>query len=374
VSVAPGSTARSTALGWPHTLLTGALVAAAAISVVSLLSIAGTDKLGWDFRYTYVHAAALVMDGGSPYPPVDDAVLASGIGYVYPPQFVVALAPLTELPTDLVVWIAFAAAVASVLGALAVLGVRDLRCYAALLAWGSTSNALELTNLSAFLVLGIALVWRFRATIWPLAATLGLVVSTKLFGWPLFVWAAATRRYRAALLAVGVGVAVTAGAWATIGFAGLTQYPALLQRFSEVQGEQNSYSIVAASVALGLGSSAGQVLAFVVGCALLAASAYFGRRTGDDKRSFAAAIGATLAFTPVLWVHFFLLLAVPLAIARPRFSAVWLLPIALWVCPRGGNGDELQVLVPAVVTVLILGVVLARPEDRRMPDALEVGP
>jgi alpha-1,2-mannosyltransferase len=372
VSVGVSTLRASTRLGWSRTLSTGVLVAGAAISIVSLLSIAGTDRLGWDFRYTYFQAAAHVMDGRSPYPPVDDAVLASGIGYVYPPQFVVALAPLTELPTDLVVWIAFAASVASVLGALAVLGVRDLRCYAALLAWGSTSNALELTNLSAFLVLGIALVWRFRATIWPLAATLGLVVSIKLFGWPLFVWAAATRRYRAALLAVGVGVTVTACAWAIIGFDGLMQYPDLLRRFSEVQGEQNSYSILAASVALGLGSAAGQVLAFLVGCALLAASAYFGRR-GDDVRSFAAAIGATLAFSPVLWVHFFVLLAVPLAIARPRFSAVWLLPIALWACPRGGNGDELQVLVPGVVTFLILAVVLARPEERRALDALEVG-
>jgi alpha-1,2-mannosyltransferase len=266
---------------------------------------------------------------------------------------------------------AFGAAVAAQVGALALLGVRDLRCYAAMLAWGSTSSALEMTNLSAFLVLAIALVWRFRATVWPLAIMLGLVVSTKLFGWPLFVWAVATRRFRAAILAIGLGIAVTTCAWAVIGFADLTRYPELLRRFSEVQGEQKSYSIVATVVALGYSSAVGQALALVVGACLLAVSAYFGWRTGDDVRSFAAAIGATLAFTPVLWLHFFVLLAVPLAIARPRFSAIWLLPIVLWVCPRADNGDGLQTLLPAVVSSVILAAVLMRVDESRSRDVME---
>jgi len=362
----------SGALGWSRTLSTGVVVAAAAISLVALLSIAGTDELGWDFRYTYLRAAEFVRNGDSPYPsPLDDATLASGTAYVYPPQLAVVLAPLTVVPADLVVWSAVAASVVALVGALAILGVRDARCYAAVLVWGATSSALEMTNITVFLVLAFALAWRFRETIWPLAATLGLVVSTKLFGWPLLVWAVATRRYRAAAGAIGVGVAVTFCAWAVIGFAGLTRYPELLRRFSEVQGQENSYSIVAATVSLGYDPIVGQALAAVAGGALLAAAVYYGRRAQDDARCFAAAVGATLAFTPVLWLHFFVLLVVPLAIARPRFSAIWLLPVVLWLCPRDGNGHGLEPLLPLIVTVVLLAVVLARPDQARQSRAVE---
>jgi hypothetical protein len=311
------------------------------------------------------------MNGGSPYPPLDDAVLGSGTAYVYPPQLAVVLAPLTLLPSDLVVWLAFAAAVAALGGALALLGVRDARCYASLLLWGPTSSALEMTNLSAFLVLGFALAWRFRESLWPLATTLGLIVSTKLFGWPLLVWAVAMRRYRVAVGAVGVGIAVTFCAWAVIGFADLTRYPEILRRFSEVQGEAKSYSIVGAAVALGADPVVGQAVAMIVGGALLAAVVYLGWWARDDERCFAAAVGATLAFTPVLWLHFFVLLVVPLAISRPRFSAIWLLPVVLWVCPRVTNGEGVVPLLPAIVASVLLAVVLARPGERGKARAME---
>ena len=366
MSVAASTAAKRGSLGWGRTLSTAAVVGAAAISVVSLLAIAGTDELGWDFRYTYLRAAELVLDGGSPYPELDDAVLESGTAYVYPPQLAVVLAPVSALPEDIVVWLAFAGALASLMGALALLGVSDVRCYAAVLVWGSTSSALEMTNITAFLALAVACAWRFRATIWPLATILGLAISTKLFLWPLAVWALATGRHRALVRAMGLGFAVVFAAWAVIGFDDLTRYPELLRRFSEVQGEQNSYSIVAVVVSLGGGSLVGQALTLAVGGALLLASVRFGLRGLDDERSFIAAIGAALLLTPVAWLHYYVLLAVPLAIARPRFSAIWLVPIVLWVCPRDGNGDGLQPLIPVAVTLVLTAALLSRPGERRL--------
>ena len=180
---------------------------------------------------------------------------------------------------------AFAAALAAIVGALALLGVRDVRCYAAVLAWGPTSNALEMTNLSAFLVLALALGWRYRASLWPLATILGLAVSTKLFVWPVLVWAVATRRYRAAVRAVGLGVAVTLCSWAVIGFADLTRYPELLRRFSELQGAENSYSILAVASVFGLGTAIGHVVAVFVGIALLVMS---GTTAGGSATTSAA--------------------------------------------------------------------------------------
>jgi hypothetical protein len=363
MSVGFGTVARPGSLGWRRTVSTGLVVGAAAISIVSLLAIGGTDELGWDFRYSYLRAAQLVLDGGSPYPPLDDAVLGSGTEYVYPPQLAVALAPLAALPSDFVVWVAFAGALGALVGALLLLGVRDVRCYASVLVWGSTSNALEMTNLSAFLALALALAWRFRATVWPLATILGLTISVKLFLWPLALWAVATKRYRAAVGAIGLGLVVTFGAWAVIGFEDLARYPELLRRFSEIHGE-NSYSIVAVAAALGFGTVYGQALSLVIGGALAALALYFGWQMRDD-RSFIAAIGAALALTPVAWLHFYVLLVVPLAIARPRFAPIWLLPIVLWVCPRAGNGDGVQPFIPAAVVAVLLVALVATPKDVR---------
>jgi hypothetical protein len=111
---------------------------------------------------------------------------------------------------------------------------------------------------------------------------------------------------------------------------------------------------------LGLSTSIGRLLTVVVGGAFLGATILLGRR-GDDARAFTCAIAAALSFTPVVWMHYLVLLAVPLAIARPRFSALWLLPIVLWVSPRSGNGDGFEVFAPALVAAILLAFMLSRP-------------
>ena len=47
-------------------------------------------------------------------------------------------------------------------------------------------------------------------------------------------------------------------------------------------------------------------------------------------RSFTLAIAAALTISPIVWLDYFALAAVPLAIARPRLSWVWFLPLATW--------------------------------------------
>ena len=52
---------------------------------------------------------------------------------------------------------------------------------------------------------------------------------------------------------------------------------------------------------------------------------------GADAWTFAAATGAALALTPIAWLHYFVLLYVPIAIVRPRLSWLWAAPLLLWV-------------------------------------------
>ena len=144
-----------------------------------------------------------------------------------------------------------------------------------------------------------------------------------------------------------------------IDFRGLTGYLALVSKLSEIQAE-HSYSFVGMTAALGFGPTVGQVLMLTVGGALLAACFNLGRH-GDERRAFTCAIVACLVLTPIVWQHYLSLLVVPLALARPRFSAIWLLPVVLWLSPRLDNGHGLQPFLPALVVLLLVSLLLARP-------------
>ena len=318
------------------------------------------ELLAWDVRFAYLPAAEAVLDGKSPYPALDDPILEDQKGYVYPPQLVVALTPLTFLPVDLVALLAAAGLLALVAYTLYLLGIRDLRCYAAAFLWMPTTSGVLLANVSIPLAFAMAVLWRYRDELWRPSVALGLAVSAKLLFWPMFVWMLAMRRVRAAVLAVVLGAAVTLLAWAVIGFAGLGGYPDLLERLSDIQSER-SYSIVGMAATLGLGEGVGRALTLAVGLGLLVACVLFARRS-DDARSFTCAIAATLVLSPIVWLHYLVVLLVPMAIFRPRFSALWLLPILLWISPRPGYADGYQTFMPAIVATILLVALLARPQ------------
>ena len=74
--------------------------------------------------------------------------------------------------------------------------------------------------------------------------------------------------------------------------------------------------------------------------------------------AFAFAIAASLAFSPIVWRHYFALLLVPVAIARPRLGVIWFVPILMWPVSEGvGNGTTYHTL--ATLGVAALTFVLA---------------
>jgi hypothetical protein len=347
-------------------LLAAALVLVAAVWTLGLVTLSVAEGLlAWDVRFAYLPAAEAVLGGDSPYPALDDPILDEQKGYVYPPQLLFALLPLTPLPVDLAGIVVAVALMALVVVTLRILGVTDLRCYAAAFLWMPTMSGVLLANVSIPLAFAAAVVWRYRDEVWPPALALGLTISAKLLFWPLLVWTVVTGRLRATAFALGLGVGVTVAAWAAIGFAGLTSYPELLERLSEIQSE-NSYSLVGIASELGLGETAGRLLMLLAGGALLVSCVVFARR-GDDFRSFTSALGATLALSPIVWLHYLVVLLVPVAIARPRFSPIWLLPVLLWSSPKPGYADGYQTFMPAIVAAILLVVLLVR--SRAVPSA-----
>lgn len=327
------------------------------LAVVAMSSARGL--LAWDVRFAYLPAAEAVLDGDSPYPALDDPILEDQKGYVYPPQLLLALVPFTPLPNGVVGAIVAAGLIALLLLTVRMLQVGDVRCYAAALLWVPSLSGVLLGNISIPLAFAAAVAWRYRDEVWKPAWALGLAISAKFLMWPLLVWAVATRRWRATAWALAIGVVVTFAAWAVIGFDGLTGYPALLRRLSDIQSER-SYSIVGMASTAGLGATVGQALTLLVGGALLVGCVVFARRT-DDARSFTCAVAATLALSPIVWLHYLVVLLVPVAIARPRFSLLWLLPVLLWVSPRPGYAEGVQTFLPGLAVAILVTILLVRP-------------
>lgn len=327
------------------------------------------DSLAYDFRHAYLPAAEVLVDGRSPYPEVNDPRLAAETAYVYPPLLGWALTPATLLVDNAAYVAAALVSLVLVLGTLLVLGVRDWRCYGAALLWAPTLIGIQTASASLLVAFLVALAWRYREHTFSFAVSLGLGIAVKLFVWPLLVWTLALRRVRAAVAAVVAAAVAILVPWAFLGFEDLRRYPAILERLAELEAEK-SYSFVGVTEGFGLGTAAGQALAVATGVALLAVCVVLGRR-GDDLRSFTAAVAAALAFTPVVWQHYLVLLLVPLAVARPRFSALWLLPVALWLAEREDNGAPIQTVLPLLVAVALLTALLVRrtPAPSSVPAA-----
>jgi hypothetical protein len=327
----------------------------------------------------FLDAADAVRRGESPYVAPDSVVEQGDSPYVYPPVLAVVLVPATALPDDVAgsspEGVLFSLLlIACVVGALLLLGVRDWRCYPVALLYPVTLENIEYGALGPVLALLVALGWRYRDRVVRVAAAAGVAVVLKLFLWPLVLWLAATRRWRAAAGAVATALGLALLSWAAIGFDGLTRYPQLLRSLSDLEAE-SSYSTYAVLRALGLPTGVAQTLA-AAGCIALLALAWHAARSGADsrvrdRRSLTLALAAGFVLTPILWLHYLVLLVVPIALARPRLSPLWFAPLAMTVFelldryrgwPRGDGWALASVAV--VVAVVFVFSLRAGPRSR----------
>ena len=303
--------------------------------VLALLAIdVHGETIAIDLHQFY-NAAQAVLDGRSPYPPNGEPTTPLGGPYPYPPLPALLLTPLSLLPLEVAGAVLMALLVCAALAVPFVLGVRDWRCYGLALLWPPVISAIQTGNLTLWLALACAVAWRFRDRRVLSSASIGITLAAKFFLWPLVVWFAATRRTASAALACVVGVGVLLLSWAVIGFAGFVDYPHLLRRLDELVGE-DSYTTYIVGLDLGLPSLVSRVLWLALGLALVVCVALLARN-GDERTAFIVAVAASLALTPIVWLHYFALLLVIIALAQPRLGALWFLPLALFITPGSGH-------------------------------------
>jgi hypothetical protein len=310
------------------------------------------DSVAMDFRQ-YYNAAEAVLSGDSPYAPADQPLTAWGGPYPYPPLLALLAIPLTAVPMQAAGLFLMAVLVLVALAVLWVAGVGDWRCYGLALMWPPVISAIQTANVTLWFALAAAVAWRYRDRIWPGAVAIGLTLAAKLFLWPVVVWLAATRRFAAAVAAFAVGAGVLLASWAVIGFAGFTDYPNLVRKLERTVGE-DSYTAYIVGLDLGLPSSVTRLLWIALGLVVLAGILVLALR-GRDEQAFVAAIAASLALTPIVWLHYFALLLVAVAIAQPRLGILWFVPLGMFLTPGSGHPTPFQTAWTLAIAALTLG-------------------
>jgi alpha-1,2-mannosyltransferase len=321
--------------------------------------VAFGDRQAVDFHYNYYYAAEDVRAGENFYPSEGFVVRGDNdliVDYVYPPLLALLTVPWTFIPIGLAEVLFQLVLVGVVAATLAVLGVRDWRCYGLAFLWPPVTDGITVGNVSLLLGLAAALTWRYRDRATLAGAAVGVSIATKIFLWPLTVWLAATRRVAAAAWSVGIACAVIIVSWAIVGFRGMADYPDLVQRLSDRMDERG-YTLYALGVDLGLGPGPSRAVWAALALATLA-GILFVARAGNERGAFVLALAATIAFSPIVWLHYFSLLLVAIAIVQPRLGYLWFLglPLQLLVSTGFDNGPTYQtigVLVAAGLTVVL---------------------
>ncbi len=328
------------------------LVGFALYSIGYLLS----DRVDPVDFHVYRAAAEVIAHGGSPYP-----------DFAYPPLSALAAVPSTLLSSGAAELLVKALLIVGALAVLAITGVRDWRCYPLALLWPSVNAAVQTGNITIPLALAAAIAWRFRRRPAAAGVSLGASIAAKFILWPLWIWMVAAGRRAAAVWTIVAAAGITLVTWALVDFGALFEYPSRLRQLNE-DTAGDGYTLDTFAHDLGASETVARVLQGSVCIALLVAVVVYARRQAE-MRAFVLAIAAALACSPILWLHYFALLLVPVAIASPRLGPIWFVPLAMWGFGAGtGNGTTAEAAV--VLGVAVATVVLC---CRAAPPAMPTG-
>jgi Glycosyltransferase family 87 len=330
-----------------------------AFTALGLAHYAHRHVLAIDFHRQYWVAGNRVLDGLSPYDRSWQDIY-HGVGFPYSSLDALLFVPFGLLPHTAADWTFTALCIAAGMLTLWILGARDWRVYGVALLWAPVVSAWQTGNLTLLLGLGIACAWRARRHPAAVGALVALLVTAKVFLWPLGLWLLATRRYTAIGWGVAVGAVLNVGSWAVIGFDQIGAYKSLgrdITRFDE----SRSYNLLHLALDHGLGHTGAYALQLLALAATAATCVVVGRR-GRDASALTLSVGACLVAAPVIWLHYFALLLVPLGLTRPRLAWVWLLPIVLFACPVH-EPSTLELLIALAVAAVVIAA-SALPDGR----------
>lgn len=321
----------------------------------------------FDFRGDLFNAATAILHGHNPYRPDYVARLANIVRHnggvnpafavpVYPAPILLVSVPFGLVPLWLGGSLFVLMSAVGLIWGLRLLGVRDWRCLVlAVISWPSLFG-LWYGTLSPLLVLGAGIAWRSRERTWRCAGSLASMVLAKVFPWPMMAWPLIQRRWRTFGVLVALAAVSGVAAWSVIGLHSLLTYPRMLSNLSFVE-DRAGVSIYAAFLSFGIGHSAALALALVVAGGLVGAAWRMARRPGGAANAFGLLVLAALTASPLVWVHYEVLLLVPIALLSPNLSLMWFLPVLTGLVPVPAFSSHSQMLMwPAIQAVLAVAL------------------
>jgi alpha-1,2-mannosyltransferase len=331
----------------------------------------GLHLWGFDYHGGLWQGGRDIFAGRNPYPPpIPAQLLSTGNALITPPLLALINLPLAALPFIAAVGIWDVVQTLALVAALYLCGVRDWRGYVLAAASFPFVATITLGQSEGLFILALALIWRYRDR-WQAGVVLGVLIAAKLFPAPLIVWFLLTRRYRNAAISVVVAACTLVASWAVIGFKGMSGYPRLLSADTDAYAPQ-SHAILSLLTREGLTLHAARLVAGVLA---LAVSALLVRRArGSDTGTFAALVVAGLLLSPIMWMHYLVLLFVPLAIAHPRPNRWWLVSCLFWLSPHENGSSMLQLLLVIALVCVIGAAGINRDADGIEPKGLDYGP
>jgi MFS family permease len=340
------------------------------LAVEVIGSVVALRAHAFDFYPSFWQPWQALQSGVSPYPD-PAAPLAQGSPFLYPPLAAEITLPLASLSFAQAFAVYTGALVAAAALTLWALKVRQPALWVIWMLGAAVVGAAAGGNATLFVILAVALTWRWRdRPAWAAAAlTAGLVL--KLFVWPVWLWLVFTRRYRAAIYTAVASAVLTLASWAIIGFRGMLEYPALLNATSDELGA-NGLLAYALTVKVS-GPSVAFAASLAVALVFLAAA--FVQRD-DDRAGIALVVLASLYATPIVWLHYLGLLIIPAALyggwVWAAIPLLWLSVLAPAGSPRPGWLIACFIAITGAVAARALVDAHARHADARYPTRLRV--
>ena len=311
---------------------------------------------GWTFRLAFLRAAESILDGTTPYQSLDDPNLVDGSAYVYAPVIALLTIPFTWLPGDSGAILFAGILIAAVAGTLWAVGVRDWRCYGIAFLWPPVLSGIHGESISILLALAAALVWRFRDRPAPGGIALGASIAAKQILWPVGLWMLVTNRLRAALWTAGAALVARPRFVGGDRLRRSRRLPVSPTRAERADGRVGLLRLRGRARSR-RGPRGGATDLDGHSFAVLGAAVVVARR-GDVQRGFILAVAAAIACSPIVWLHYFALLLVVVAVAEPRLGPAWFAPLLMWGAEEVANGTTFQTALAIGAAALTVGLAL----------------
>jgi len=295
------------------------------VVVAMLVTGHSTTSLSADFHNELYPEAKLLLQWKNPFPG-PDAALQHGHNLIWPPVAAFLVSPFTILSPAAADWAIALVGLACFMASLAIVGVRDWRVYGVFVLWPSVIGETRVSHLTPVLCLLLALAWRYRDTRFAPGVAIGFAGAIKFFLWPLGIWLAAIGRVRETLVAAALAAA---SLLLVLPFTSLHDYLHTLVELGK-DFDQDSYSPFGFLMQIGAPERLARGVTWAIGLALLVAC--------WRRASLGLAVAAALVLSPIVWLDYYAVAAIPLAVVRPRLTWVWLLPIATWGLLAAGIG------------------------------------